>query len=516
MLLDTSFVVSVKDIGGNPVFGVGVKFALLSKPAGAWGQSLTVDSIGTDSIGVAATKLKFGSKIGSYTVIATSPYLSDTIRFTGTALVGLPKLLAKQTGDAQIAQIGDQLKPFVVQVQDTGGNNVANALVTFTVMQRPLLDSSASVMHDSVRTDGNGFASTVFMLGSRPGVYKVRASVPGVIDSIFTAHALYVEGDANHDNQQNIGDLTAIIDHILGKRKLTGYDFIRADMYPVHADGTVGDGVVDIRDALVCRDSLLAGGWDPTRDATTMNSIISPKINLSVHNTSETTDGSSIVSTNIQSAIEMTHIGSRFVLNNSIPVKGLQAVLYLKQPAILDTVDLVFARAQMMTVKVKSVGRIVNVVLYNLNNTVIDTGTTAVFRLPVQLSANSIDSVKVIASVDTNIAQVIPWASEDIRNQIPSTWMLYQNYPNPFNPSTTIEFDVPEISGSLPRVVIQIYDVLGKKVKTIEKDLKDTGRYRVTWDGTNDNNSRVATGVYFYRVLAGNHYAATKKMLLLK
>ena len=476
---------------------------------------LTVDSIGTDSLGFAITKLKIGSKIGSYTVIATSPYLSDTVRFTETALVGKPRLLGKQTGDAQIAQIGDQLKPFIVQVQDTGGNSVANTLVTFIVTQRPPLDSSASFTHDSVRTNSSGFASTSFILGSRPGFYKVRVSVPGVIDSTFTAQALYIEGDANHDNRQNISDLTAIIDHILGKKKLTGYDFIRADMYPVHGD-TVGDGVIDIRDALVCRDSLLAGGWDPTRDETTQKSTISPKINLSVMNPTETTDSGSTISTNIQSAIEMTHIGSRFVLNNTVPVRGLQAVLYLKQAAILDTVDLIFARAQMMAVKVKSVGRIVNVVLYNVNNTPIDTGSTAIFRLPVQLSANSIDSVKVIASVDTNIAQVIPWASEDIRNQIPSTWMLYQNYPNPFNPSTTIEFDVPEISGSLPRVVIQIYDVLGKKVKTIEKEVKDTGRYKVQWDGKNDNNTRVATGVYFYRVLAGNHYAATKKMVLLK
>ena len=515
-LLDTSFVVNVRDAGNNSVAGVGVKFAILTKPSGSWGDTLTVDSVGTDSVGNAYTKLKFGSKVGTYTVIATSPSLKDTVRFTGTALVGKPTFLVKQTGDAQVGQIGDVLKPFLVQVQDTGANNIANSLVTFTLIQRPALDTAASVAHDSVRSDASGFASTVFTLGNRPGVYKVRASVPGRIDSTFTAQALFVEGDANHDNQQNIGDLTAIIDHILGKRVLTGYDFIRADMYPVHADGSVGDGKIDIRDALVCLDSLVAGGWDPTRNDVTNSTVISPKINLSVMSTSAPTDGSATVATNIQSAIEMTHIGSRFVLNNTVPIKGLQAAIYLKQPAILDTVDLVFARAQMMTVKVKSVGKIVNVVLYNLNNTPIDTGSTPIFRLPVQLSANSIDSVKVIASVDTNIAQVIPWAAEDIRNEIPSTWMLYQNYPNPFNPTTTIEFDVPEITGSLPRVAVQIFDVLGRKVKTVEKDVKDAGRYKVIWDGTNEDHIRVATGVYFYRVLAGGNYAATKKMLLLK
>ncbi len=284
-LLDTSFVVNVRDIGGNFVAGAGVKFAILTKPFGTWGDTLTIDSVGTDSVGNAYTKLKFGSKVGAYTVIATSPSLKDTIRFTGTALIGKPTFLVKQTGDAQVGQIGDVLKPFIVQVQDTGANTIPNTLVTFTLVQKPALDTAASIVHDSVKSDAAGFASTIITLGNRPGVYKVRASVPGRIDSLFTAQALLVEGDANHDNQQNIGDLTAILDHILGKRKLTGYDFIRADMYPVHADGSVGDGVIDIRDAIACRDSLLAGGWDPTRNDVTMASIISPKINLSVMST---------------------------------------------------------------------------------------------------------------------------------------------------------------------------------------------------------------------------------------
>jgi flagellar hook assembly protein FlgD len=104
---------------------------------------------------------------------------------------------------------------------------------------------------------------------------------------------------------------------------------------------------------------------------------------------------------------------------------------------------------------------------------------------------------------------------KDIRNSIPRDWMLYQNYPNPFNPTTTIEFDVPEIVGKIPRVAIQIFNIIGQHVTTIEKGVHDAGRYCVIWDGRNGNNVRVASGVYFYRLLAGD-YVSTKKMVLLK
>jgi flagellar hook assembly protein FlgD len=93
--------------------------------------------------------------------------------------------------------------------------------------------------------------------------------------------------------------------------------------------------------------------------------------------------------------------------------------------------------------------------------------------------------------------------------------MLYQNYPNPFNPTTTIEFDVPEIAGSIPRAAVQIFNILGQHVRTIERGIHDAGRYSVRWDGMNENGTRVASGVYFYRLLAGE-YASTKKMVMMK
>jgi flagellar hook assembly protein FlgD len=93
--------------------------------------------------------------------------------------------------------------------------------------------------------------------------------------------------------------------------------------------------------------------------------------------------------------------------------------------------------------------------------------------------------------------------------------VLYQNYPNPFNPSTTIEFDVPEVANKIPRVAVQIFNILGQKVTTLERGIHDAGRYSIRWDGRNENGVQVATGVYFYRLLAGD-YTSTKKMVMMK
>ncbi len=118
--------------------------------------------------------------------------------------------------------------------------------------------------------------------------------------------------------------------------------------------------------------------------------------------------------------------------------------------------------------------------------------------------------------MDTNVASLVPSATEDLTNSLPVNWTLYQNYPNPFNSSTTIEFDVPEVVGKVPRLAVQIFDLLGRKVITIEKGNYDAGmRYRVVWDGRNEAGEHVASGVYFYRLLAGD-YVSTKKMVLLK
>lgn len=92
------------------------------------------------------------------------------------------------------------------------------------------------------------------------------------------------------------------------------------------------------------------------------------------------------------------------------------------------------------------------------------------------------------------------------QNQIPERFVLEQNYPNPFNPTTTIRYSVPKSSF----VTIKVYDVLGNEVKTLVSERKAAGNHFVSFNAAN-----LASGVYFYRMEAGNYFS-TKKLILMK
>jgi hypothetical protein len=89
--------------------------------------------------------------------------------------------------------------------------------------------------------------------------------------------------------------------------------------------------------------------------------------------------------------------------------------------------------------------------------------------------------------------------------------LLHQNYPNPFNPRTTISFYLPKST----RVTLRVYDVAGNAVRTITEGVYSTGLHRESWDGHNDQDRPVGSGIYFYRLQAGKR-VITRKMMLLK
>ncbi len=94
---------------------------------------------------------------------------------------------------------------------------------------------------------------------------------------------------------------------------------------------------------------------------------------------------------------------------------------------------------------------------------------------------------------------------------LPDRFSLSQNYPNPFNSSTIIEYDLP-----IPSIVtIDIYNMLGQKVRTLVDGNRVAGSYKVEWDGNTNGGRAAATGVYLYRIQASG-FVKTKKMLILK
>jgi len=115
-------------------------------------------------------------------------------------------------------------------------------------------------------------------------------------------------------------------------------------------------------------------------------------------------------------------------------------------------------------------------------------------------------------SNDTATTSITNPSDDDL---LPSEYELRQNYPNPFNPATTIVFALPHASQMWQaHITLNVYDMVGRKVRTLVNERKTAGTYTVQWDGTNDIGQPVASGVYLYRIQAGN-FSAARKMLLL-
>ena len=101
----------------------------------------------------------------------------------------------------------------------------------------------------------------------------------------------------------------------------------------------------------------------------------------------------------------------------------------------------------------------------------------------------------------------------DISDQIIDyEFALYNAYPNPFNPTTTIEYEVPFSMD----VVLNVYDISGKLVKTLVNDMKNTGKHSIVWDGTTQYGNSVANGMYIYKLISSENISISNKMILLK
>jgi hypothetical protein len=119
---------------------------------------------------------------------------------------------------------------------------------------------------------------------------------------------------------------------------------------------------------------------------------------------------------------------------------------------------------------------------------------------------NAVGSYQIWAKMTDRVTSV---ESEII---IPQEYALDQNFPNPFNPTTTIRYSLKENVD----VRLDIYNIMGQKVITLVNKRQAAGSYQMIWDAKNQYGSRVATGLYFYRLIAGDKFVQTKKMLLVK
>jgi len=115
------------------------------------------------------------------------------------------------------------------------------------------------------------------------------------------------------------------------------------------------------------------------------------------------------------------------------------------------------------------------------------------------------------AGADWDVETQVSYANPVGASSVPSVTRLVGNVPNPFNPTTGIQFSLSE-----PGLVsLEVYNVSGRRVRTLLREHTSAGSHEVTWDGRDDSGASVSSGVYFYRLVAGE-FSEAKRMTLLR
>ena len=141
-------------------------------------------------------------------------------------------------------------------------------------------------------------------------------------------------------------------------------------------------------------------------------------------------------------------------------------------------------------------------------------GSGTFFHGQFQVRINSIAGAGFFANDDWFIDDLridIPLGVNDLPETVPTRFAVSRNYPNPFNPTTTIDYQLPELSD----VRLVVYNVLGQKVRTLVNRQQPAGRYHAMWDARNEAGNPVGSGIYIYRFEAGS-FSQVEKMILLK
>jgi DNA/RNA endonuclease YhcR with UshA esterase domain len=120
------------------------------------------------------------------------------------------------------------------------------------------------------------------------------------------------------------------------------------------------------------------------------------------------------------------------------------------------------------------------------------------------------DGYELLPRDTSDIKSIVITGIKD-KNLLPDNFELSQNYPNPFNPTTTIQYALPKAAN----VTLKIYDMLGREVRMLVSGNMNAGYHVIEWDGLNSSGAQVASGMYIYRINAGN-FVSAKKMLMLK
>lgn len=291
----------------------------------------------------------------------------------------------------------------------------------------------------------------------------------------LTVAAAYTRGDANTNGVVDINDAIKILDYVVGKTTLTAEQMVYAD-----CNTATGDGVVGAFDAAyVLKYIANNNSWAGVTKA-----------------------GAT------QGAVEFSKLSSENgVVTLPLVVANAKGITSIYAEAELGQLEIGKVTSRLpegWIVSTSTENGRVRIAAAGLSP--ISDGIFATIEVKVN---NKETAVSVVGNAKLN-DELSSSLNAKVR-EIPSEFALSQNYPNPFNPTTTIKFAIANDA----RVNLVVYDMLGQKVRTLIDNEQEAGYYSVRWDGTNDFGSKVSSGIYIYRLQAGN-FVQTMKMNLMK
>jgi hypothetical protein len=152
-----------------------------------------------------------------------------------------------------------------------------------------------------------------------------------------------------------------------------------------------------------------------------------------------------------------------------------------------------------------------NSLIFNLSDTTEAGNGNYLRQLDVQPYTISVSSITALGSFAVGRFRDVVGIEEENNKNLPEEYYLSQNYPNPFNPTTVIGYRLPAAGN----VKLSIYNLFGQKIKTLIDSFQNTGEHSIVWDGTDDGNNPVSSGIYFYR-LETNGMNLQRKMMLIR
>jgi len=377
-----------------------------------------------------------------------------------------------------------------------GLNSDTTRIITFSITGDSMpLSSGTTIMQVAVTVD----------TGAAPGRYPVTflnalesitsdpldKSVPMTVQN----GTIFVDamGDVNLDLSLDVADMVGLTGYILGKVGLTDRQFDVADVN--------GDSLANVIDLVAIINHVL--GFDT--------------LGVPVHPVFEGGEAEFNLTYGGQTGEDAIYFVEGYMPTH---VAGMELEFTYDFDQIEPYAPVRTGQASGLNVQsVREPGRMKILAYYSASvSTAVPPGRGRYFILPVKVKQPLADLA--VAPFDLKMATVSDAEAAKVRVKgidqepvLPESFTLYQNFPNPFNPQTTIRFEIGGAAGS--SVSLDIYNVLGQHVAQLARAEFAAGEYEVIWDGTDRQGSRVASGVYFYRLQVGGD-VETRKMVLLK